>query len=87
MNDDEDGEAVLPGQSYNIYNARDVLGSVAEECELVVGRAASRIGVTDGYLNGVVEKYERRIVRWWETEKKQMREALKEESELEEEED
>ncbi|KAA1466439.1 hypothetical protein DENSPDRAFT_768843 [Dentipellis sp. KUC8613] len=55
-----------PGAVYTIYNSRDVLGTVSEEYEMVVGRAARVTGVGDEYMGGVVEKYERRLTRWWD---------------------
>lgn len=61
--------AVLPGQAYTIFKARDVLGTLPEEYELVVGRASRWAGVPEGYLCRVVERFERRIMRWWERQK------------------
>lgn len=59
-----------PGQVYTIYNSQDVLGSIPDQYEVILSRAARHIGVGDDYLSGVTEKYERRLVRWWESEKR-----------------
>ena len=62
----EGGEGVgAPGEGYAIYSSGDVLGSVPEEYEAVVERAARWTGVSGEYIYGVTEKYERRVVRWW----------------------
>jgi RNA polymerase I-specific transcription initiation factor RRN7 len=74
-------DAMLPGQPYTIFNARDVLGTLPEEYELVVSRAARWAGVPDEYLSSVIERFERRVVRWWDGEKKRLIEASKEEEE------
>jgi len=74
-------EAMLPGQPYTIFNAQDVLGTLPEEYELVVSRAARWAGVPDEYLSSVIERFERRVVRWWDGEKKRLIEASKEEEE------
>lgn len=59
------GKAGLkPGEEYRIWNARDVLGTLPAEYSLVLGRGAGWVGVSCEYLGAVVEKYERRIVRW-----------------------
>ncbi|TFY64273.1 hypothetical protein EVG20_g5993 [Dentipellis fragilis] len=62
----EDATDEEPGAAYTIYNSGDVLGTVSEEYETVVGRAARATGVGDEYMGGVVEKYERRLARWWD---------------------
>lgn len=62
--DQKGKRALKPGEEYRIWNARDVLGTLPSEYELVLGRAARWVGVGCEYLGGVVEKYERRIVRW-----------------------
>jgi RNA polymerase I-specific transcription initiation factor RRN7 len=53
-----------PGEEYRIWNARDVLGTLPGEYCLVLERAAGWVGVSCEYLGAVVEKYEKRIVRW-----------------------
>jgi RNA polymerase I-specific transcription initiation factor RRN7 len=55
-----------PGQSYAIYRSRDVTGSLPEELEMVCGRAARWVGVKDIYFCSVVERFERRLVKWWD---------------------
>jgi len=55
-----------PSEDYAIWRSRDVLGTLAEELRTVIGRAAKCIRIGEDYLGGVVEYYERRIVRWWE---------------------
>ncbi|KAF9652177.1 hypothetical protein BDM02DRAFT_3089587 [Thelephora ganbajun] len=53
-----------PGESYKIYYAHDILGSVSEEYALVVERAARWCGVGDEVIYTVVERFERRFLRW-----------------------
>jgi len=79
LNHGDAEDAVLPGQSYTIFSALDVLGTLPEEYELVVSRASRWAGVPEEYLSSVVEKFERRVVRWWEGEKRREKEELKEE--------
>ncbi|GLB33896.1 hypothetical protein LshimejAT787_0107800 [Lyophyllum shimeji] len=68
--DEESFEGLRPGEGYRIYRAGDVEGTMAEEYGAVVGRAARWSGVGEAYLCGVVETYERRLVRWWERERR-----------------
>lgn len=63
---EEKNEGRKPGEGYTIYNTQDVLGTVPEDYALVVGRAARWTGVDEEYIYGVVERYERRLVRWWD---------------------
>ncbi|KAF9446946.1 hypothetical protein P691DRAFT_803239 [Macrolepiota fuliginosa MF-IS2] len=59
-----------PAEDHTIWNARDVFGTLAEDYESVLKRAAKRVRTEETYLSGVVELYERRFVRWWEKEKR-----------------
>lgn len=43
---------------------------MCEEYALVIGRAGRWAGVPVEYLGGVVETYERRLVRWWDRERR-----------------
>ncbi|RDX55592.1 hypothetical protein OH76DRAFT_1338779 [Lentinus brumalis] len=67
-------DTLRPGEQYTIYNTQDILGSLPEDMDLVVARAARWAGVDDAYLCGVVERFERRVVRWWDTAKRRERE-------------
>ena len=58
-----------PAEGYAIWNSRDVFGTLAEDYETVIGRAAKWTRTGQEYLSGVVEMYERRFVRLWEDEK------------------
>lgn len=70
--------AVLhPGESYKIYHARDVLGSVPKEFEHIVERAARWCGVDDGMISAVVERFERRLL-WWKKKKDKLKKNLAE---------
>ena len=61
--------AVLhPGESYKIYCAHDILGSVSEEYTLTVERAARWCGVEEEVIYAVVERFERRFL-WWKKKK------------------
>jgi RNA polymerase I-specific transcription initiation factor RRN7 len=62
-------EGLRPGERHVVYNSRDVGGSLPEEYEAIIGRAAIWAGVGDQYLCGVVEQFERRIMRWQEDQK------------------
>jgi len=53
-----------PGESHKIYHSRDILGSVSKEYALVVERAAHWCGVGDEVIYAVVERFERRFLRW-----------------------
>jgi RNA polymerase I-specific transcription initiation factor RRN7 len=65
-------DSLSPGEAYRVYDSHDILGSVPEEYRVVVGRAAGSTGVEEEYMFTVVERYERRFIRWWKT--KQRRE-------------
>lgn len=77
---DTDGvEAPLrPGESYAIYNSRDVLGELPEEYTDVVKRASRWVGVDTEYFLGVSENLERRVVRWWGREKRRRSRGISE---------
>ncbi|THH19848.1 hypothetical protein EW146_g1408 [Bondarzewia mesenterica] len=61
-----DDAELEPGEEYTIYNSRDVLGTVPDAYDAVMERASRWTGVPEEYLCGVTEKYERRVVRWWD---------------------
>ena len=63
-------ETLPPGETYTIYNARDVLGALPFEFEQVVRRAARWTGVDEDYICRVVEHFERRMKRWWTRQRK-----------------
>ncbi|KAG0692073.1 hypothetical protein DFH29DRAFT_1085014 [Suillus ampliporus] len=65
INDGETDEVLQPGESYTIYHSRDVLGNLPEEQALIIIRSAKWVGVSDDYLCGVVERFERRLRRWY----------------------
>jgi RNA polymerase I-specific transcription initiation factor RRN7 len=54
---------LLPGQVYSIYNSRDVAGTLPHALDLIVGRAARWVGVSEDYLCAVVWRYEKRLAR------------------------
>lgn len=72
---DRGPDALRPGQHYHIYNTQDILGTVPEDLELVVARAAQWAGVDDDYVLGVVERFERRVVTWMERTRRKERNA------------
>ncbi|KAF7977443.1 hypothetical protein HWV62_3609 [Athelia sp. TMB] len=72
-----------PGQVYTVYNTQDILGSIPDQYAGILCRAARLVGVADDYLNGVIEKYERRLMRWWDGEKRKSEEIKGHEEELE----
>lgn len=72
---EEGDEGLRPGEGYRIYNSRDVMGTLPVDYETVLGRGARWTGVDGEYLGGVVEKYERRVMRWWEGQRRRAREG------------
>ncbi|KAI0774250.1 hypothetical protein C8Q74DRAFT_820588 [Fomes fomentarius] len=68
-----DGDVLVSGEQYTIYNTQDILGSLPDNLNLVISRAANWAGVDEVYLSGVVERFERRVVRWWDNRRKQER--------------
>lgn len=66
----EGEDALNPGHSYTIYSSRDVSGSLPDKHELISGRAARWVGVSDDHLCAVVERFERRLMSWWENRKR-----------------
>ncbi|KAJ3555541.1 hypothetical protein NP233_g12182 [Leucocoprinus birnbaumii] len=68
--EDLEAKSLRPAENYAIWNSRDVFGTLAEDFGALLGRAAKRIRIGEDYLGGVVERYERRFVRWWEEEKR-----------------
>jgi hypothetical protein len=71
IDDVGDSENMRPGESYSIYDSRDILGTLPEEYEMVLERAARWVGVSESYLCQVIEMFERRLVKWGEVEKKE----------------
>ncbi|EIW82117.1 hypothetical protein CONPUDRAFT_54136 [Coniophora puteana RWD-64-598 SS2] len=65
-----------PGEGYTIFDSRDVLGSLPEDCETVIEVSARWAGVSGDYLSNVVCRYERRLVRWWGEERRAEREKV-----------
>ncbi|KAL1761086.1 hypothetical protein FB107DRAFT_201738 [Schizophyllum commune] len=68
-----EGKDSRPGEHYPVFNARDVLGTLPQPLGLVVARGARWVGVPEAHVGGVVEKYERRFVRWWQTDRRRSR--------------
>ncbi|TFK23249.1 hypothetical protein FA15DRAFT_670638 [Coprinopsis marcescibilis] len=75
--------SVKTGEKYKIWSARDRLGALPEDYEYVLERAAGWLGVPEEFLEGVVDKYERRLWRWHEKSirkpRRRRREATQEE--------
>ncbi|KAF9569285.1 hypothetical protein CPC08DRAFT_623499 [Agrocybe pediades] len=59
----EEGTGVRPGVSYKIWNSRDVDGVGAVEIEEVIRRGSVVGGISVEYLGGVIEMFERRLMR------------------------
>ncbi|EIN10460.1 hypothetical protein PUNSTDRAFT_112312 [Punctularia strigosozonata HHB-11173 SS5] len=55
-----------PGQGYRIQKASDRLGTVPEDYDRVLRRAGQWTGVDGDSVGVVIERFERRLVRWWE---------------------
>lgn len=54
-----------PGEMYTIYDTKDVLGNLPADLKMVVEKSARWVGTDCDFVCGVVERYERRLVRWW----------------------
>ncbi|KAG8929496.1 hypothetical protein FRC02_005510 [Tulasnella sp. 418] len=59
-------QASLPGENHVIYNTNDILGAIPYDYETVLEAAGSWTGIGKEDVGGLVERYERRIIRWWE---------------------
>ncbi|OSD04228.1 hypothetical protein PYCCODRAFT_1387083 [Trametes coccinea BRFM310] len=70
---DDRPDVLGPGQDYHIYNTQDILGTVPDDLEAVVSRAAQWAGMDQDYVLGVVERFERRVLRWLESLKRKER--------------
>lgn len=66
-------DQLQPGEEYTIYNTQDILGSLPPDLELVISRAAKWAGVEDNYVCGAVERFERRVLRWWDRQQRKER--------------
>lgn len=75
--------APRPGESYKIYHAQDILGSVSGEYELILERAARWCGVDDETIYAVVERFERRLLRWKKKKDELEKDLVETESEVE----
>lgn len=71
----EDATGLLPGQAYAVYNTQDVLGALPGQYETVIARAAQWSGVNENYVASVVERFERRLIRWWDQLKRRERDG------------
>ncbi|KIM68791.1 hypothetical protein SCLCIDRAFT_13532 [Scleroderma citrinum Foug A] len=69
VNHDKPG-ILRPGESYTIYHSDDILGNLVPDLDVLMERASRWAGVSCDYLCTVVERYERRLVRWWHTERR-----------------
>lgn len=61
---------LVPGQKQLIFSRHDILGTLPPEFQLVADRAAQWVGVETDDLCAVVERMERRALRWWGKERK-----------------
>jgi RNA polymerase I-specific transcription initiation factor RRN7 len=62
-----DGDMVIlePGEMYTVYDAKDVLGNLSGDLKMIVEKSARWAGIDCDFVCGLVERYERRLVRWW----------------------
>lgn len=65
---------VGPGELYAVYSAHDVLGKLADAYATVLERAAGWCRVADDELGLVVERFERRLARLHERQRRRERE-------------
>jgi RNA polymerase I-specific transcription initiation factor RRN7 len=68
----EDGgtRTLSPGEQYAIYNTEDEAGEMPESSEVAIGRAGQVTGVGAEMVSKVTEKFERRLLSWWQKEKR-----------------
>lgn len=62
---DMDMDILEPGEMYTIYDTKDVLGNLSGDLNMIVDRSARWAGTEGDFVCGVVERYERRLARWW----------------------
>lgn len=62
---DADKTLASPGAQYAIYHAHDVFGTLPDAFQTVLERGSRIVGVEATFICGVVENFERRLVRWW----------------------
>lgn len=62
---DGDMDILEPGEMYTIYDAKDVLGNLSGDLKMIVEKSARWVGIDCDFVCGLVERYERRLVRWW----------------------
>ena len=60
-----DNGILEPGEMYTIYDAKDVLGNLSEDLKMIIEKSARWVGIDCDVMCGVVERYERRLMRWW----------------------
>lgn len=60
-----DSRICEPGEMYTIYDAKDVLGNLSGDLKMIVERSARWTGIDCDFICRVVERYERRLMRWW----------------------
>ncbi|TFK55944.1 hypothetical protein OE88DRAFT_1621636 [Heliocybe sulcata] len=70
-----------PGEAFKIFSARDVFGALPGEYQLVVDKAAGWVGVSEECMCAVVERLERRLIRWWDSVRRKERRASRGEDE------
>ena len=75
---DKGHDHLRPGEQYTIYHTQDILGSLPTDLELVVSRAAKWAGVDDDYVAAVVERLERRVLKWWDRQQRKERTTTRE---------
>ncbi|KAI0307155.1 hypothetical protein B0F90DRAFT_1807830 [Multifurca ochricompacta] len=51
------------GEAYAIYRPRDILGTLPEDCQLLISYGAKWVGVDEDLLLKVIERYEWRLAR------------------------
>ncbi|KZT74365.1 hypothetical protein DAEQUDRAFT_660695 [Daedalea quercina L-15889] len=65
VDEDEEDDSLRPGEKFIIYNTLDSLGTLPQQYDAVIKRAAHWCGVHDDYVASVAERFERRLLRWW----------------------
>ena len=65
-------EGLAPGEQYAIYKTGDAGGEVPEPIEVVTGRAGLVTGAGAELVGRVAEMFERRLLSWWQRERRRL---------------
>ena len=64
MSIDEEGDVMRGGESYRIYDYRDVAGTYDEEYLIVIRKVSGWVGVSEEYVSKIIEMFEQRLTKY-----------------------